>query len=70
MTRPQLHQEITVDTLVQELDEARKLALRTDQPAAAVAATLGKATLLGLIPHEDRSSDYTSPVRLTSKEAH
>lgn len=41
--------EVTVDDLVRELDEARKLALDTEAPAAAVAATMGKGKLLGLI---------------------
>ena len=40
--------EITVDTLVAELEEARKLAFETDKAAAAVQATMGKAKLLGL----------------------
>jgi phage terminase small subunit len=43
--------EITVDDLVKELDENRKIALsaETPQAAAATAATMGKAKLLGLI---------------------
>lgn len=41
--------EITVDDLVRELDEARKLAIETEAPAAAVAAIMGKGKLLGLI---------------------
>ena len=41
--------EITVDTLVAELEEARKLAFETDKAAAAVQATMGKAKLLGLV---------------------
>ena len=45
-----LHQkrhEITVDDLVAELEEARKLAFETEKAAAAVQATMGKAKLLG-----------------------
>ena len=41
--------EITVDDLVAELEEARKLAFETDKAAAAVQATMGKAKLLGLV---------------------
>ena len=42
--------EITVDTLLDELEEARKAALKADtaQSSAAVSATMGKARLLGL----------------------
>ena len=42
--------KITVDTLLIELEEARKAALaaETPQAAAAVGATMGKAKLLGL----------------------
>lgn len=42
--------EITVDTLLVELEEARKAALgaETPQTSAAVSATMGKAKLLGL----------------------
>lgn len=41
---------ITVDTLLAELEEARKIALscETPQSSAAVGATMGKAKLLGL----------------------
>jgi len=41
--------EITVDSLVQELEQARALAMKTETPSAAVAATLGKAKICGLI---------------------
>lgn len=42
--------QITVDTLLAELEEARKAALdaETPQTSAAVSATMGKAKLLGL----------------------
>lgn len=39
---------VTVDSLMEELEEARQLALATDAPAPAVAATMGKAKLAGL----------------------
>ena len=48
----QIHQkrhEVTVDSLVGELDEARLLALKIEAPAAAVSATMGKGKLLGLV---------------------
>lgn len=45
----QKRHEITVDDLVRELDEARRLALETEAPAAAVSAIMGKGKLLGLI---------------------
>ncbi|MER9403680.1 terminase small subunit [Mesorhizobium caraganae] len=41
--------EITVDDLVAELEDMRKLAIACKHPAAGVAAVMGKAKLLGLI---------------------
>ena len=41
--------EYTRDVLLSELEEARQLALRLRQASAAVAATMGKARILGLI---------------------
>src|SRR6516162_9793428 len=41
--------EVTVASLVQELDEARIEALRLGQASAAVAATMGKAKITGQI---------------------
>jgi hypothetical protein len=41
--------EHTCDALLSELEEARKLALKRGQASAAVAATMGKAKILGLI---------------------
>lgn len=42
---------ITVDDLIKELEEARDAALKADNPqsSAAVAATMGKAKLLGML---------------------
>jgi len=40
---------VTVDSLTKELEEARELALRIENPAPAVSATLGKAKLHGLL---------------------
>jgi phage terminase small subunit len=39
---------VTIQTLTQELEEARALALKEGQPSAAVSATLGKAKLHGI----------------------
>ncbi|AEP36214.1 terminase small subunit [Taylorella asinigenitalis] len=39
---------ITVDSLLYELEEARQMALETNQAGASISATLGKAKLLGL----------------------
>ena len=59
-----LHQkrhEITVDTLVAELEEARKLAFETDKAAAAVQATMGKAKLLGLVVEKQETNVVQPP---------
>ncbi|WP_240007406.1 terminase small subunit [Pseudaquidulcibacter saccharophilus] len=41
--------EINVDTLLQELEKARKLSISLGQGSAAVLATMSKAKLLGLM---------------------
>jgi phage terminase small subunit len=43
--------EITVDDLIRELEEARSIAMSGErqQPAAMVAASMGKAKILGLV---------------------
>ncbi len=53
--------EITVDTLVAELEEARKLAFETDKAAAAVSATMGKAKLLGLVVDKQETAITQAP---------
>lgn len=40
---------VTVDSLTKELEEARELAIKIENPAPAVSATLGKAKLHGLL---------------------
>ena len=40
--------QLTVEDLLRELEEARRLALDTEAPGPAVSATMGKAKLLGL----------------------
>ena len=59
-----LHQkrhEITVDDLVAELEEARKLAFETEKAAAAVQATMGKAKLLGLVVEKQETNVVQPP---------
>lgn len=41
--------EVSVASLVQEFDDARKLAMERGQASAAVAATMGKAKITGLM---------------------
>lgn len=40
--------EVTVDSLTEELEEARLLAKQTEQPAPMISASMGKAKLHGL----------------------
>lgn len=40
---------VTIDSISAELEQARSLAFQTEQPAAAVSASLGKAKLHGLL---------------------
>jgi len=40
---------VTVDTITKELDENRALAIECEQPAAATAASMGKAKIHGLV---------------------
>lgn len=49
--------QLTVEDLLKELEEARRLALDTEAPAPAVSATMGKAKLLGL---DKQVIDHTS----------
>lgn len=63
--------EITVDDLVAELESMRKLAMACKNPAAGVAAVMGKAKLLGLIV--DRAEVTTTlrkPARQATDETH
>ncbi|KRG47354.1 hypothetical protein ARC20_03220 [Stenotrophomonas panacihumi] len=48
--------EITVESLAEELEQARGMALRERQPSAAVAATMGKAKLAGLLVERHKHS--------------
>ena len=58
--------EITVDSLVAELDEMFHLAVECESPSAGVAAVMGKAKLLGLII--DRAQ-VESTIRKPAREA-
>jgi hypothetical protein len=61
--------EITVDDLVQELDDARMTALAAliPQSSAAVAATMGKAKLLGLlVDKQEVTGKNGGPIAVTS----
>lgn len=49
LDRGALRAEVTVQTILDELAEARNLALQNGQPAAAVAASMGRAKVRGLI---------------------
>jgi hypothetical protein len=61
---------VTVDTLVAELEEARQIALGVPAPSAAVAATMGKAKLLGLDRIvDDRDSSENRPITINLVEA-
>lgn len=48
--------EVTVDSLMDELEQARKLALKEKQASAAVTATMGKGKLAGLLVEKHKHS--------------
>lgn len=48
--------EVTVDSLMAELEQARKLALKEGQASAAVTATMGKGKLAGLLVEKHKHS--------------
>ena len=54
----------TVDTLTGEYEDARKLAMSTNQPAAAVSATTGKARIHGLDKGVEVSNDDNIQVNI------
>lgn len=58
--------EVTVDSLVTELDEMLRLAIKCENPSAGVSAILGKAKVLGLII--DRA-EVTANIRKPAREA-
>lgn len=60
--------EITVDSLAQELEEARAIALAEKQSSAAVSATMGKAKLFGLGVENRRMSGTIQIVNITIEQ--
>lgn len=63
--------EVTVDSLVLELDEMLQLATRQKLPAAGVAAILGKARLLGLVVDKTEiATVIRKPARSPTSEKH
>jgi phage terminase small subunit len=62
----QKRHEVTVDSLTSELEEARSLALKTEQPAAMVSASLGKAKLHGmLVDRNEHTGKDGGPIETT-----
>lgn len=49
------HTMVTVQSLTEELEEARALALKEGQPSAAVSASMGKAKLHGLLTDKQQT---------------
>ena len=60
--------EITVQSLADELEEARAMALKEGQTSAAVSATMGKAKLFGLGVDNKRVSGTFQVVNLTHEQ--
>ena len=64
---------ITVDDLLTELEEARQLAMGTESAAPAVAATMGKAKLLGydkqLVDVTSKGESISAPTRIVIEAA-
>lgn len=64
---------ITVDDLLDELEEARQLAIGTESAAPAVAATMGKAKLLGfdrqLLDITSKGESISAPTRIVIEAA-
>jgi hypothetical protein len=59
-------EEITIDTLLLELEEARNVAMVTGQAAALKACTMGKAELLGYLVQRAETG-FTVTVHLIEK---
>lgn len=60
--------EITVESLAQELEEARAIALAEKQSSAAVSATMGKAKLFGLGSENRKVTGTIQVVTITAKQ--
>jgi len=57
--------EVTVESLANELEEARKIAITEKQSSAAVSATMGKAKLFGLGVENRRLSGTVQVITIT-----
>lgn len=68
--KAQERNEITVDDIIRELDENRRVALNAPIPqaSAATAATLGKAKILGLLI-EKQETKHTGTITQEVREA-
>jgi phage terminase small subunit len=53
--------DVTVATIIRELEEARRLAMAKKQPAPAVSAALGKAKIAGLVVEKAESHVEARP---------
>ena len=61
--------KLTIDDLLQELEQSRLLALENIQCSAAVTATMSKAKLLGLDKQIIEHSNHTQNIVVTFEEA-
>jgi phage terminase small subunit len=66
--RAAIKTEVTLASLLTELDEARELAMRTEQTSAAVAAIREKAVLVGLRVEKSERTNKNDPRQLTDTE--
>ncbi|HEL4296699.1 TPA: terminase small subunit [Stenotrophomonas maltophilia] len=62
--------EVTVDSLMKELEDARKLALKEKQVSAAVTATMGKGKLAGLLVEKHKHSGAIGTYDLSKLSDH
>ena len=53
---------MTLDDLIDELDDARQTAKENNQASAMVSATMSKAKLLGLDRADSNNDDHVQPV--------
>ncbi|MBE6447912.1 MAG: hypothetical protein E7018_01255 [Alphaproteobacteria bacterium] len=53
--------KLSYETILDELEEARSIALRNESPTAAISASLGKAKVMALLgDKKDKSADTES----------
>ncbi|MDN6276447.1 MAG: hypothetical protein ACTHYX_02720 [Psychrobacter sp.] len=55
---------MTLDDLIDELDDARQTAKENNQASAMVSATMSKAKLLGLDRADSNNDDHVQPVEV------